>query len=116
MIAAAFSYAARVITPAQIRAARALLGWTQAELAAAAGIGVVAVKLFERGRSDPRSSTVAKIEQALDAAGVIFFDAGENRDGGPGLRLKRSSAPAGPTLSERKPRSTGSRATPSKNG
>jgi transcriptional regulator with XRE-family HTH domain len=92
VIAAVFSYAARVITPAQIRAARALLGWTQAELAAAAGIGVVAVKLFEGGRSDPRSSTVAKIEHALDAAGIIFFDAGENRDGGPGLRLKRSSA------------------------
>jgi hypothetical protein len=32
------------------------------------------------------------IEQALDVAGVIFFDAGENRDGGPGLRLKRRSA------------------------
>jgi transcriptional regulator with XRE-family HTH domain len=62
-----------VITPAQIRAARALLGWTQAELAAAAGLGVVAIKSFERGRSDPRSSTVSKMEQALDAAGIIFL-------------------------------------------
>lgn len=86
------SYAIGVITPAQIRAARALLRWTQADLAASAGIGVVAVKSFERGRSDPRSSTLAKIEQALDAAGVIFFDAGENREGGPGVRLKRPPA------------------------
>ena len=91
VIATTVSYAVKVITPAQIRAARALLGWTQAELAAAAGLGVVAVKSFERGRSDPRSSTLAKIEQALNAAGVIFFDAGENRDGGPGLRLKLPS-------------------------
>jgi transcriptional regulator with XRE-family HTH domain len=79
-----------VITPAQIRAARALLGWTQAELAAAAGLGVVAIKSFERGRSDPRSSTVAKMEHALDAAGVIFLDSGDNRDGGPGVRIKHS--------------------------
>lgn len=79
-----------MITPAQIRAARALLGWTQAELAAAAGLGVVAIKSFERGRSDPRSSTVAKMEHALDAAGVIFLDSGDNRDGGPGVRIKHS--------------------------
>jgi transcriptional regulator with XRE-family HTH domain len=82
------TYAVRVITPAQTRAARALLGWTQTELAAAAGLGVVAVKSFERGRSDPRFSTLTKIQHALDAAGVIFFDAGESRDGGPGVRLK----------------------------
>jgi hypothetical protein len=52
-------------------------------------VSAVAVKLLERGKTDPRLSTVDAIRQAFDGAGVIFLDAGDVRDGGPGVRLKR---------------------------
>ena len=77
-----------MISPAQIRAARALLGWKQTDLAAASGLSEVSIKNIERGKTDARSSTMAKIEGAVADAGVLFLDAGVNRDGGPGVRLK----------------------------
>jgi transcriptional regulator with XRE-family HTH domain len=77
-----------MLIPAQSRAARALLAWTQADLARATGLRVQAIKLFEAAKSDPRASSIAAIEQAFDRAGVIFLEPGENRDGGAGLRLK----------------------------
>jgi predicted transcriptional regulator len=84
-IASATAYSVQVITPRQIRAARALLGLKQVELAAAAGISVQAVKLLETGKTDPRVSTLSAIETALSNAGVTFIDASE--DGGVGVRL-----------------------------
>jgi transcriptional regulator with XRE-family HTH domain len=83
------AYRCWVITPAQIRAARALLGWRQTDLAKASGVSEIALKNVERGASDPRMSTIDAIERAFDAAGVIFLDAGDVRDGGPGVRMKR---------------------------
>lgn len=79
-----------MISGAQIRAARALLGWTQSDLAAAAGLSVVGIKGIERGKVDPRSSSIAAIQDAFEAAGVIFLQAGDTRNGGPGVRLKRA--------------------------
>jgi hypothetical protein len=35
-------------------------------------------------------STAKRIQEAFDRAGIIFLDTGDIRDGGPGLRLKRS--------------------------
>jgi transcriptional regulator with XRE-family HTH domain len=77
-----------MITPGQIRAARGLLGWTQAQLAKEAGLSEVAVKNLERGRSDPRASTLAAIQEAFSRAGVVFLDPGDTRNGGPGVRLR----------------------------
>jgi transcriptional regulator with XRE-family HTH domain len=77
-----------MITPAQIRAARALLGWNQIQLAAAAGLTEITIKDLERGLANPRPSTLDRIETAFDQAGVVFLEAGEVRDGGLGLRLK----------------------------
>ena len=78
-----------MITRAQIRAARALIGWTQMDLAQASGISQVAIKNLERGATDPRASTLTCIQQALDHAGVMFLEPGDTRDGGVGVRLKR---------------------------
>lgn len=90
MIAAAASttYPATMITPAQIRAARALIGWKQTELAEASGVSEISIKNIERGSTDPRSSTLAALQAAFDKAGVVFLDPGDTRDGGPGVRLK----------------------------
>ena len=78
-----------MITPGQIRAARGFLNWTQAQLAKAAGLSEVAVKNLERGRTDPRASTLVAIQEAFDHAGVVFLDPGDTRNGGSGVRLKQ---------------------------
>ncbi len=78
-----------MMTSAQSRAARGLLGWTQADLAGAAKVGVVTVRQFEGGNAEPRSSTLTVMRQALEAAGVIFIP--EDRHG-PGVRLEHTAA------------------------
>jgi|HubBroStandDraft_3_1064219.scaffolds.fasta_scaffold551826_2 predicted transcriptional regulator len=80
-----------MITRAQIRAARALVGWTQADLAQASRLSQVAIKNLERGSTDPRLSTINSIETAFDQVGVMFLDAGDTRDGGIGVRLNADS-------------------------
>src|ERR1019366_2659972 len=75
-----------MITPAQCRAARGLLDWTQQELAEAARIGVATIRLFEGEAAESRHATLAVLRRAFELAGVEFID--EN-GGGPGLRLRK---------------------------
>lgn len=77
-----------MLTPPQIRGARAMLGMTQAELAAAAGMSTTALNNIERGAADPKASTLVAIQKALEAAGVVFV--AENGHG-PGVRLRKRS-------------------------
>jgi predicted transcriptional regulator len=76
-----------MITPQQIRGARAMLGLTQAELAALASISKTGLNNIESGATDPKASTLKAIQAALEAAGVEFIP--EN-GGGAGVRLKKS--------------------------
>ena len=76
-----------MITSAQCRAGRALLNWAQQQLADAARVGVVTVRQFESGSSEPRNATLDVIRRALESAGVIFVE--ENGEG-PGVRLKKA--------------------------
>jgi transcriptional regulator with XRE-family HTH domain len=71
------------MTPAQCRAARALLNWTQDDLALAAQVGVVTLRQYEKGASQPRRAILSALRRALEEAGVRFID----RGGGPGVRL-----------------------------
>jgi predicted transcriptional regulator len=83
-------YSIGVITPRQIRAARALIGWKQVDLAKAAGVSEISIKNVERGATDARGSTLDKIQTALEAAGVeIIPTSGASISGGPGVRLRR---------------------------
>lgn len=75
-----------MITPAQCRAARGLLAWSQQELATEAGVGIVTVHQLEAGSSQPRRATLEVIKRAFEGGGVEFID--EN-GGGPGVRLRR---------------------------
>jgi len=77
-----------MITSAQCRAARGLVGWSQQELAKNAGVGTVAIHQLESGTSQPRRATLDVVRRALEAAGVEFID--EN-GGGPGVRLRKPS-------------------------
>jgi predicted transcriptional regulator len=77
-------YLPGVLRPNQCRAARALLDWTQTELATRAGINVLALRRFESGHTDPRASTRDRIEKALTDAGIELSD-----DGSVGVSLRR---------------------------
>ncbi len=72
----------------QVKAARALLAWSQSDLAAASGVSEPTIKRLEAadGELGGRGDTAAAIRTALEAAGVIFV--AENGEG-PGVRLKR---------------------------
>jgi transcriptional regulator with XRE-family HTH domain len=59
--------------PAQCRAARALLNWSQPELAAAAALGLMTIVDFERARREVQPKSVAAIQRALESAGIIFL-------------------------------------------
>jgi transcriptional regulator with XRE-family HTH domain len=72
---------------AQIRAARALIGWSQAELAEAAGVSVSLVDRFEAEAPDSiPAEAVAKMGAALESAGVAFIP---KNGGGAGVRLRK---------------------------
>jgi transcriptional regulator with XRE-family HTH domain len=64
--------------------ARAAVGWGVRELAEKAGVTANTVTRIENG-SDAKQSTMDRLQQALESAGIEFID--EN-GGGPGVRLR----------------------------
>jgi transcriptional regulator with XRE-family HTH domain len=71
---------------AQIRGARGLLGWSQLELAKAAGLSEPTVKRFETAQTNVSEAAVAKMVFALEAAGVEFTNGDQ-----PGVRLRKGN-------------------------
>lgn len=61
------------ISPAQVRAARAWLGWSQAELARASLVGRKTIAEFEAQTSFPYERTLRDLRVALENAGVSFL-------------------------------------------
>ena len=68
----------------QCRGARAMLGWSQADLAKEAKVAKQTLADFERGARNPYDRTLADIRAALESSGVIFIDGAE-----PGVKLRR---------------------------
>ena len=77
----------------QVKAARALLGWSQSDLAKASGVSHPTVMRLEaaEGALGGRASTGDAIRVALEAAGIVFLP--ENGEG-PGVRLAKPEAGA----------------------
>jgi transcriptional regulator with XRE-family HTH domain len=77
-----------MIFPVQIRAARALLGMSQSELADRALVSVATVKRFEALQNELLGtiSTIASMKRVLEEDGVIFIEQDETN--GPGVRLR----------------------------
>src|SRR3954467_10702519 len=63
----------RTVSPEQCRAGRALLNWSQADLAARAGVARKTVTEFEIGSRPLNFRTRRDITLALEAAGLVFF-------------------------------------------
>lgn len=81
------------LTKEQSRAARALIDWSQLQLAQAANLGESTVRDFEKGRRVPSINNLAAIRAALEAAGVDFID---QNGMGPGVRLRDRIEPKAP--------------------
>jgi len=75
-----------MVSPCQIRAARALLRWSQQDLADKAIVSLNAVTRLERDEVDPRMSTVSAVEKALTKAGITFL---ANDKMGEGVRFTK---------------------------
>lgn len=75
-----------LLTAAQVRAARGLIGWSQGDLAAAAKVGRATIADFESGKREPYPRTLDELRAALEAAGVEFI---EENGGGPGVRQRK---------------------------
>ena len=73
-----------MIDPAQCRAARALLDWTQGDLARETGLSAVTLRAFEKG-GEMRDANRNLLRLTLEKAGVEFIP--EN-GGGAGVRMK----------------------------
>ena len=72
----------------QIKAGRALLGWSQSDLASASEVSEPTIARLESvdGELGGREATVQKIRAALEKGGIQFI---EENGGGPGVRLRK---------------------------
>jgi DNA-binding XRE family transcriptional regulator len=75
-----------VLTPKQLRAARALLGWSREQLASESGVPLPTLNKIEVGKTDPKLTTAGKLRRTLEDAGVIFVD--PTAEHGPGVILR----------------------------
>jgi DNA-binding XRE family transcriptional regulator len=83
---------AKILLPAQCRAARGLLSWSQGELADRAGVSRSTVKDFETERHALHHSTERLLIVAFEAGGVMLIAPGSAPgDAGAGVRLKLAS-------------------------
>jgi len=81
-----------MITAAQLRAARALLGMDQKGLAEAAGLSVPTIQRMEASEGVVRGTvdSLTRLVAALDAGGVVLIGEGAaSTNGGRGVRLKQ---------------------------
>lgn len=86
-----------MMTAAQLRAARALLGMEQKVLAELSGISLPTIQRMEASDGTVRGNidTLTKVIEALQAAGVeLIGDGARSENGGRGVRLR----PGTPTI------------------
>jgi transcriptional regulator with XRE-family HTH domain len=76
-----------MITPSQCRAGRALLGWSQDQLAEASKVAKATIANFELGKRSPYERTLDDIRAALEGAGIEFLP---EDNGGPGVRSRKT--------------------------
>ncbi len=74
-----------MLSPEQCRAARALLEWTQGDLAEKVSVSAVSIRAFEKG-GEMRESNQKLLRMTFEQAGIQFID--EN-GGGAGARLAK---------------------------
>ena len=102
-----------MLTAAQLRSARALLGIDQQTLADFAGVSLPTIQRMEASQGTVRGviDTLIKVVEALNAAGIeLIGDNAKSEGGGRGVRLRESAATALPGSPAAPPRSKKRRA------
>lgn len=87
-----------MITAAQLRAARALLGIDQKTLAKLAGVSLPTIQRMEASDGNVRGiiDTLSKVVDALNPAGIeLIGDHVRSDSGGRGVRLRQADTPTG---------------------
>ncbi len=87
-----------MLTPAQMRAARALLGIDQRQLAELSGVSLPTIQRMEASEGNVRGviDTLTKVVEAFERAGIeLIGDNVESRSGGRGVRFKQPATPDG---------------------
>jgi transcriptional regulator with XRE-family HTH domain len=84
-----------LLTPAQARAARAWLNWSQEELSAKSGVSQRSIARFEQEKSLAYPDTLMRLREAFEVAGVSFLfegmsAAGIRADGSSGFGRSRT--------------------------
>ena len=85
-----------MMTSGQMRAARALLGIDQRQLAELSGVSLPTIQRMEASDGTVRGmvESLTKVVEAFDRAGVeLIGDNKASQDGGRGVRLKRPQTP-----------------------
>ena len=85
-----------LITAAQLRAARALIGIDQKTLASMAGVSLPTIQRMEASEGNVRGivDTLTKVIEALNAAGIeLIGENGRSDTGGRGVRFRQAGAP-----------------------
>ena len=82
-----------MITGRQLRAARALLGWEQVELARRSRVAIGTIRRMESfdGEIGSRTSTLSQVQAAVEKAGIEFLDGDR-----PGVRIAHKAGAAKP--------------------
>ena len=73
------------LLPAQCRAGRALINWTQNDLAQNSGVAKATIAYFETNKRQPYQKTLSDLRRVMEKAGICFIDQDE---GGAGACLK----------------------------
>lgn len=80
------------MTPAQCRAARGLLGWSQSELGERARVAQKTITKFESEASVPQPRTIEALVKVFEHEGVVFFDPTETVVTAVGIRAGSAAA------------------------
>jgi len=66
----------QIISSRQIKAARALLDWSQDDLAEASGLSIATIRKIESGHTSPRGNTNEQLRAAFEKLGLEFWEPG----------------------------------------
>ena len=96
-----------MLQSSQLRAARALLGWRQEDLAQAANVGLATLARIEQGAGVVQGnfSTIMKLQSTLELQGISFI----NEAAGYGVRLERTAARLPAPKQPKQPKKRGGR-------
>ncbi len=77
-----------MITSAQIRGARAMIGLSTEALAAESRLPLSSIEALEKNVASAEAGALSAVRAALEARGILFLPSGSQEAGGPGIRFK----------------------------